>query len=276
MKIHLATGSDFDTVQEIVSSTISTVYSAFYPEDVVSFFLDHHGDDVIIRDLTDQNVYLLDIDGVSVGTGSIRGNEITRVFVKPEYQRKGYGTLIMQDLESIVARSSSIVRIDSSLPGYGLYLKLGYRPIAYRMISTPNGQVLCYHEMEKTLSSSDASPEAYPFPNYDNHVFRMVSTGEQNDFSSDTVFILHQEGKTLWGDFSGGSIIKGFLVGTVNEAGELDYCWNYVNNAYEKKMGEAKAVPENLSDERIRLVETRTFNIEGKAHSIRSIYEELK
>ena len=57
----------------------------------------------------------------------------------------------MRELEFVVSRNFKTVRWIRSLPGYGLYLKLGYRPVSYRMISIPGGQVLCYHEMEKPL-----------------------------------------------------------------------------------------------------------------------------
>ena len=125
MIIHVATEEEFPVVCAIVRTAIETVYSAFYPEDVVKFFMEHHDDENIHADIVEGRVYVLSVDGVAVGTGTIHENEIKRVFVLPSHQRKGYGTLIMRELEFVLSRNFKTVRLDSSLPGYGLYLKLG-------------------------------------------------------------------------------------------------------------------------------------------------------
>ncbi len=262
MTIYPATNDDFDTVCKIVHDTIETVYSSFYPENVVAFFLDHHSAEQLREDIGAERLYLLDIDGIPVGTGTIHDNEIKRVFVLPGYQRKGYGSLIMRDLESIIARTSTSVRLDSSLPGYGLYLKLGYRQIAYRMISTPGGQVLCYHEMEKTLGPEDASRDepgskAFPFPQYDNHVFRPTrgSVLTERGVSPETTFVYHQEGAVVWAEYAGGEIVKGFLVGTCDERGELEVVYEHVNRALVVRTGSCHSISEVLADGSFRLHE---------------------
>lgn len=276
MTIYNAIGSDFELVRSIVCQTISSVYSAFYPEDVVRFFLDHHDDDAIRRDIADDNVFLLEVDGETVGTGTIHGNEITRVFVSPEHQRKGYGTLIMSELESIIARTSRIVRLDSSLPGYSLYLRLGYRPIAYRMISTPGGQVLCYHEMEKSLKPEDASPEAYPFPDFDNHVFKQVSSSETDIVSVDTVWVFHQDGQIVWGEYEGGPIQKGIAVGCISDSGELEFSCQHIDHAMSIHSGMCKATVVMLSDGRISLKCRREWQTEAGLVSEAVVLEEVR
>jgi GNAT superfamily N-acetyltransferase len=275
MNIHNASGGDFELVRSIVSGTIQAVYSAFYPEDVVKFFLDHHDDEAIRRDIAEDNVFLLDVDGATVGTGTIHGNEITRVFVTPAHQRKGYGTQIMRELESIIARTSRVARLDSSLPGYNLYLKLGYRPVAYKMISTPGGQVLCYHEMEKTLRPEDASPEAYPFPHFDNHVFRQTA-GPLDFVNGETSWIVRQEGQVLWGEYEGGPIQKGFMVGSVSESGEIELSCQHIDHAMRLFTGSCKAaavIPENG---RIRIECRREWRVDGQTVVEDAVLEEVR
>ena len=121
----------------------------YYPSGVVQFFLDHHTPDRILPDIRAGHVYLFEADSAIVGTGTIRENEIARVFVLPEYQGRGYGSLIMQQLEELIFRTHGTAKLDSSLPAFGMYLKRGYKPRAWRTMVTPGGQVLCYHEMEK-------------------------------------------------------------------------------------------------------------------------------
>ena len=146
----IAQPSDLDTVRKIVEKTINQIYPLYYPRDVVQLFLEHHAPDRILTDIDAGYVYLFLIDSaIVVGTGTIYGNEIRRVFVLPEYQGRGYGSVIMQQLEGMVFRTYRIVKLDSSLPAFGMYLKRGYKSHAWRKIVTPSGQFLCYHEMQK-------------------------------------------------------------------------------------------------------------------------------
>jgi len=148
----VAQPSDFNTVRRIVETTINRIYPLYYPNDVVRFFLDHHAPESILADINAGCVYIFDADSVVIGTGTIHGREIARVFVLPEYQGRGYGSAIMKTLEEMVFRTHQIVRLDSSLPAFDMYLKRGYKARSWHTIVTPGGQVLCYHQMEKENS----------------------------------------------------------------------------------------------------------------------------
>ena len=87
--------------------------------------------------------------GEIVGTGSIRGNEICRLFILPEYQAKGYGNRLMDFLEDMVFRKYQAVHIDASFPAESMYLKRGYRIKTYEKIETGGGDYLRYYTMEK-------------------------------------------------------------------------------------------------------------------------------
>mgnify|MGYP000938523723 CR=1 FL=1 len=278
MKFYQAAETDFDRVHHIVHHTISSIYASFYPDDVVHFFLDHHTDERIRGDIAGGKVYLLEIGGEVVGTGTVNGDEIGRVFVLPEYQRRGYGTIIMKELEGVVSVKYRRVKLDASLPGYGLYLKLGYRPTAYRMISTPNGQVLCYHEMEKELvgvSRRIVADADAGVPNYDGRRFRSVSNTPNGEVAGDTVFTYHQDGSTVWAEYSGGSIVRGFLVGVAAPGGELDFAYGHINGESVIRTGRCHSVPEFLSDGRIRLREKWNWT-NGDCSSGESVIEEIR
>jgi GNAT superfamily N-acetyltransferase len=154
MKFINATLADFDTVKDIVHTTIKTIYPHYYPIGVVEFFLNHHSDDNIRKGIETETVLLLDIDGIIVGTGSIHENEISRMFVLPQFQGLSYGTSLMNELENIIAKEHSEIVLHSSLPAYNLYIKRGYVPIKYDKIITPNKDVLCFNIMEKTIRSN--------------------------------------------------------------------------------------------------------------------------
>jgi len=154
MNIRQANLGDFETVKRIVHTTINEVYPHYYPNGVVEFFINYHSDNNIKESIEGDIVLLISVDGVVVGTGSVHKNEISRVFVLPQFQGLGYGTLLMNELETLIEKEYSRIVLDSSLSAYNLYIRCGYRPIKYEKIITPNKDVLCYYTMEKTLKAN--------------------------------------------------------------------------------------------------------------------------
>lgn len=144
-------------VAEIVEKTIKAVYPRYYPSGAVQFFLDLHSEQQIRAAMADEEIYIAKAKGVAVGTGSIRRNEICRLFILPEYQGNGYGSGLMDLLEERVLKQYPKVHIDASFPAESMYLKRGYRITSYEKIETENGDFLCYHTMEKeeTLEHSE-------------------------------------------------------------------------------------------------------------------------
>ena len=136
-------------VAEIVEKTIKAVYPHYYPYGAVKFFLDLHQEDRIREAAGREEIYFAIVQGEIVGTGSIRGNEICRLFILPEYQGKGYGSRMMDLLEDMVFRQYQVIHIDASFPAESMYLKRGYRIETYEKIETESGDYLCYHTMEK-------------------------------------------------------------------------------------------------------------------------------
>ena len=89
-------------VAEIVEETIKAVYPHYYPLGAVQFFLSLHKEERIREALDREDIYLAVVQGRIVGTGSIRRNEICRLFIMPEQQAKGYGSRLMDLLEDKV------------------------------------------------------------------------------------------------------------------------------------------------------------------------------
>ncbi|WP_071146037.1 GNAT family N-acetyltransferase [Bacteroides ihuae] len=148
--IRRATIEDLEDVQEIVRKTINEIYPNYYPQEVVDFFLNHHKQENIMKDIHSGNVYILMEDGSCIGTGTANEENISRVFVLPNYQGKGYGSKIMDFLEKIISDKYDIINLDSSLPAFKIYLKRGYKPIDYLEQPVENGRVLCYQVMTKS------------------------------------------------------------------------------------------------------------------------------
>lgn len=142
---------DLLTVFHIVQDTIKTVYPKYYPKEVVDFFCTLHSKENIEKDICNHCVGLLMDDGIAVGTGCYHENHITRVYVLPKFQKKGYGTYIMNTLEGEISQNFPMVYLDASLPASHLYESRGYTTKEHCKWEVENGVILVYEVMEKEL-----------------------------------------------------------------------------------------------------------------------------
>lgn len=136
-------------VAEIVEKTIKTIYPHYYPVGAVHFFLDLHSEVNIKERMSSEEIFVAMVQENIIGTGSIRKNEICRLFILPEYQGKGYGSKLMDLLEARIFENYPRVHVDASFPAESMYLKRGYQIVSYEKIETESRDFLCYHTMEK-------------------------------------------------------------------------------------------------------------------------------
>ena len=152
MRLVKANISDPDDVRRITQTTIMAVYPKYYPAGAVEFFRKHHSDEKIKADIEAGYVYILEYEGEDVGTVTVSGNHINRLFVLPECQHKGYGRYMMDFAEDKISQEHKTVELDASFPAKRIYLKRGYKEIEYNTIETENGDKLCYDVMVKEVT----------------------------------------------------------------------------------------------------------------------------
>ena len=70
-------------------------------------------DAAIEKDINNGYVSVLKIDGDIVATGCFVDNHITRVYVLPEHQKKGYGTFIMKNIEEQIGEKFDKAYLDA-------------------------------------------------------------------------------------------------------------------------------------------------------------------
>lgn len=144
-----------DEIFDLVQKTIKTIYPKYYPQEVVDFFCQLHNKENIEADIRCGYVNILCDNGIVVGTGSRKDNHITRVYVLPELQGKGYGSYIMSCLESEIAVEYESVELDASLPASRLYEHRGYKTLRHEEHKLENDVVLVYEVMEKSLHNAE-------------------------------------------------------------------------------------------------------------------------
>lgn len=142
-----------ERIFNLVQNTIKNVYPRYYAKEAVDFFCKLHNVEAIIKDIEQGSVKILLKGYKIVATGSRTGNHIARVFVAPEEQGQGFGTLIMNKLESeIAAEGFNIAHLETSLPAKAFYERAGYIVVHREEIELDSkNAALEYEVMEKSL-----------------------------------------------------------------------------------------------------------------------------
>ena len=90
---------------------------------------------------------------------------------------------------------------------------------------------------------------------YNNKKFRPVQNSENGELSDETIFAYQQEGNILTSTYSGGKVIKGHLIGIVDEHGCIEISYHQINAEGCLKTGICSSKPEVMSNGKIRLYE---------------------
>ena len=110
--------------------------------------------------------------------------------------------------------------------------------------------------------------------NYNGKIFSVVTNSENGETSDKTVFIYQQTGSILTAEYSGGKILKGQLIGLVDEYGNIDMRYHQINDKGELTTGICHSSPEILQNGKIRLHERWQWT-SGDLSKGESILEEI-
>ena len=110
--------------------------------------------------------------------------------------------------------------------------------------------------------------------NYNNKKFRPIQNSENGETSGETIFEYFQVGNILTSEYQGGQIVKGQLIGLVDENGNIEMRYHQVNKKGELMTGICFSKPELNAEGKIRLYEDWSWT-SGNKSSGKSILEEL-
>jgi GNAT superfamily N-acetyltransferase len=148
--------TDLFAVKSLVHRTIAACYPAYYCPEAVRFFVNYHDERAILQDAQEGWTLVLEKAGRVLGTGTLVGDEIKRVFVEPGLQKHGLGRLIVQRLEEkATSLGIGAIRLDASLPAKPFYDKLSYATIERTSLEVENTRRLDFFRMHRTLTSCD-------------------------------------------------------------------------------------------------------------------------
>ena len=87
---------DVPEVRSLIERTVRTSYRDAYSKQAIEFFVRYHGESAIRKDLRQGTCLVAHAGGGIVGTATLRGDIVTRVFVAPERQGIGIGRELIQ------------------------------------------------------------------------------------------------------------------------------------------------------------------------------------
>lgn len=138
------------SVHNLIQDCILRNYRANQTPGVINYYLDYHSIQRISERLAN-TIILVRKDEV-VASGSLEGNYVNAVMVRPGEQGKGLGRLLMVSLIDM-ARKRSLVQLKlDAVPGTPeFYRKFGFMGKKEHWMFVPGGERLFYTPMWKDL-----------------------------------------------------------------------------------------------------------------------------
>jgi GNAT superfamily N-acetyltransferase len=150
--------ADFELVYALIQDTILESYSGVYPAEAIEFFQSYHSKKSIKNDAASGYTVVAESHGRLVGTGTLSGTNVRRVFVSPIQQHRGIGKVIEGELERKAASQKlPSLDLDSSLVSGRFWESMGFTKQKDDFIPIRNGKRLLYCRMAKSLRGSSSS-----------------------------------------------------------------------------------------------------------------------
>lgn len=150
---------DLPAVQKLIFRTIDVSYAKTYSPSAMGHFRNHHADEEILGDAQQGYMVILEKCEEVIGTGTLINGKITRMYVAPENQGRGFGRQIVNLLEQHAkTQGLESIFLYSSVVAKPFYESLGYHIEAEKSAQMQDGEHLEYFEMTKHLEHSLPGP----------------------------------------------------------------------------------------------------------------------
>jgi len=142
-------------LKTLIYGTIDACYSSAYSCEAIDYFKEYNNTESILNDILKGHFLILTCGKEIIGTGTLLGSNIRRIFVKQEYQNMGLGKRIMHELEKAALEEKiMIMDLHASLTAHSFYMDLGYKIQSEEVVQIKNGKNLRYYIMVKNLEIS--------------------------------------------------------------------------------------------------------------------------
>jgi citrate lyase synthetase len=143
---------DAQPVYAMVQNAIDISYRGVYPPEAIEFFKEHHSMVTIQSDAINGYTVVAEQQHEIIGSGTLLGNEIRRVYIRPPYQNHGVGNALYCELErEALRRKLAQLELHGSLVSKCFWELLGFAVVFEGDIPMMNNQKLHYYRMCKKL-----------------------------------------------------------------------------------------------------------------------------
>jgi GNAT superfamily N-acetyltransferase len=152
IEMRTAKPEDIEELKMLIYRTIDECYSGTYSCEAIDYFKEYNNTESILNDILRGHFLVLTCGKEIIGTGTLLGSNIRRIFVKPEYQNIGLGKRIMHELEKeALEEKIRIMDLHASLTAHSFYTALGYQVQSEEVVQIKNEQNLRYYIMVKNM-----------------------------------------------------------------------------------------------------------------------------
>ena len=143
---------DLAGLYRLLQNTVDNSYRGVYPPEAIKLFKDYQSEKQIINDAVSGYTIVAVYKDRIVGTGTIRVDHISRVYIEPEYQRYGIGKSIVTDLENkAIEENVTTLYLNGSLVSKEFWKAMGYNIQKEDYIPVDNNERLYLYRMSKSL-----------------------------------------------------------------------------------------------------------------------------
>lgn len=117
-----------EAVSNLIRQTMKISNSPDYPAEILQPLIDYFSPPKIAELNLDRDCLIAETDNRIVGTIALEDAELFSFFVRPDYQGKGVGKLLLKEIERLAAeRGVRQISVGSSITAVSFYLKMDYR-----------------------------------------------------------------------------------------------------------------------------------------------------
>lgn len=148
--------SEIKVVFELVKNTLQISYHNVYPVEAINYFEEYHSFEHMLKDSVNGYTVVAVFNNNIVGTGTLVDNNIRRVFIRQEYQKRGVGKIIARELEKkAINNMHGRISLSASPISREFWESLGFKVEKHEYGIVKNGKILEYYDMGKELIIGD-------------------------------------------------------------------------------------------------------------------------
>jgi GNAT superfamily N-acetyltransferase len=151
MKIRKATPSDAIKISKLQRQTLDKINRKKDSRGMIEYLIKDYTPTKIKKKLKEKDFYVLLANKIMIGTISIEGNHIGRLFIRSSDIGRGYGKMLLKFAEkTILKKGYKKSELYPTRYAYKFYTKQGYKNKGWSLWKTEEFKVRMYR-MEKKL-----------------------------------------------------------------------------------------------------------------------------